>query len=239
MFLDNKYTNLYFRIIASPDNVGYTETHHIIPKSLGGGNNKENLVTFSSRKHFLCHYLLLKMLPHFSPAWRKMLNAFILMSASSKGRIRYFNSRYYSNLRESFSITQSLNQTGVKNSQFGTMWVNNGILNKKIKRELYNKFEGDGFSAGKIKKKSEVNEVEKVDRVSEIYDNLKPLFERFMKGESLRQLSNDYGKSHIQLRKDFILCFKDQYVKVKHGSKNRTMFNEPRTPGLTARCSTN
>jgi hypothetical protein len=62
-FLDNKYTRLYFKIISIPDHKesGYTELHHIIPKSLGGSNSKTNLVRISARKHFICHYLLTKM----------------------------------------------------------------------------------------------------------------------------------------------------------------------------------
>jgi len=39
-FLDNKYTKWYFGIIESANNrlltEGYTERHHIMPKSLGG-----------------------------------------------------------------------------------------------------------------------------------------------------------------------------------------------------------
>ena len=40
----------------------YVEKHHIIPKSLGGNNRKENLVNLSAREHFICHRLLVKML---------------------------------------------------------------------------------------------------------------------------------------------------------------------------------
>jgi hypothetical protein len=47
MFLDNKYTKVYFNIIERAKNrllETYTETHHIIPKCLGGSDKKENLV---------------------------------------------------------------------------------------------------------------------------------------------------------------------------------------------------
>jgi len=65
MYLSNKYTRWYNNLInkalirSSID--GYTEKHHIIPKSLGGSNKKDNLVVLTAREHFICHWLLIKM----------------------------------------------------------------------------------------------------------------------------------------------------------------------------------
>jgi hypothetical protein len=39
----------------------YVEKHHIIPRSLGGNNNKDNLVYLTAREHFIAHLLLSKM----------------------------------------------------------------------------------------------------------------------------------------------------------------------------------
>lgn len=38
----------------------YTERHHIVPKSLGGGNEKSNLVSLTAREHLIAHCLLSK-----------------------------------------------------------------------------------------------------------------------------------------------------------------------------------
>lgn len=65
MYLQNKYTNTYYNIIAqakSRTTTGYTEKHHIIPRSLGGSNDPDNLVVLTAREHFVCHLLLPKML---------------------------------------------------------------------------------------------------------------------------------------------------------------------------------
>ena len=49
MYLTNKYTRWYYKIITNannrilPKNI-YVERHHVIPKSLGGANSKDNLV---------------------------------------------------------------------------------------------------------------------------------------------------------------------------------------------------
>ena len=64
MFIDNKYTQCYYRIVENRKVYplsGYVERHHIIPKSLGGNNKKENLILLSAREHFICHRLLVKM----------------------------------------------------------------------------------------------------------------------------------------------------------------------------------
>lgn len=64
MYLQNKYTKWYYGIIESAKSrqlVGYRERHHIIPKSLGGSNDQNNLVSLTAREHFVCHLLLPKM----------------------------------------------------------------------------------------------------------------------------------------------------------------------------------
>jgi hypothetical protein len=65
MYLQNKYTSCYFNIInraKSRSILGsYTEKHHIIPKSLGGNNSKDNLVKLTAKEHYICHLLLPKM----------------------------------------------------------------------------------------------------------------------------------------------------------------------------------
>ena len=61
-FKINKYSRWYFNIMASPFvGEGYSETHHIIPKAMGGPNSKSNLVRLTARQHFVAHRLLTKM----------------------------------------------------------------------------------------------------------------------------------------------------------------------------------
>lgn len=42
---------------------GYNEKHHIIPKCLGGSNDKENLVVMPVRYHMMAHMLLIEIYP--------------------------------------------------------------------------------------------------------------------------------------------------------------------------------
>jgi hypothetical protein len=55
------YQRIYDQIIDRARNrelQGYSERHHIVPKCMGGSNQKENLVRLKAREHFICHQLL-------------------------------------------------------------------------------------------------------------------------------------------------------------------------------------
>ena len=67
MFLPNKYHRWYLSIVAKAQAEGRKkcgdgkyDQHHIIPVSMGGTNDKSNLVLLTSKEHFLCHLLLFK-----------------------------------------------------------------------------------------------------------------------------------------------------------------------------------
>jgi hypothetical protein len=57
---------------------------------------------------------------------KKMIKAFFMMlNCKSSNQYRYNSSRLYAKLRSYFSLVQSENQLGEKNSQFGTVWIRN------------------------------------------------------------------------------------------------------------------
>lgn len=109
----NKYTRWYnnitenakFRTID-----GYTERHHIHPRSLGGTNDKDNLVNLTAREHFICHWLLTKM--HTGEARGKMINALYLMQGKNQYQDRYINSKVYETLRTEYAQYISKLNTG-------------------------------------------------------------------------------------------------------------------------------
>lgn len=43
--------------------IGYTEHHHIVPRCLGGTDEKSNLVSLTAEEHFVAHQLLVKVYP--------------------------------------------------------------------------------------------------------------------------------------------------------------------------------
>ena len=57
------YAKHYAALVARRRNIrpaGYTETHHITPRALGGGDDEDNLVELTAREHFVAHLLLAK-----------------------------------------------------------------------------------------------------------------------------------------------------------------------------------
>lgn len=107
LFISNKYTHIYFQIIekakTSPFQ-GYTESHHIIPKSLGGDNSPDNLVNLSAKAHWLVHKLLTKMTVGDNK--RKMYYAFSMFRLNKTGD-RILTSKQYNESKEAFSIAHS------------------------------------------------------------------------------------------------------------------------------------
>jgi len=131
------YKKIYDSIISNRQlnpYEGYVEKHHIIPRSLGGSDDSDNVVALTAREHFVCHCLLAKMYPKESLEWYKMNNAFMMMKCASMTQERYFNSRLYESLRGNFASVMSFTQRGQRNSQYGSMWICNVELqeNKKI-----------------------------------------------------------------------------------------------------------
>jgi hypothetical protein len=129
------YDDIIRNRLSNPLSEGeYGEKHHIIPKSLGGSNKKDNVVKLSAREHFICHALLAEMYERDSVEWIKMNLAFKMMNLASKShdRNRYVNSRLYELKRADFSKVMRYSQTAQKNSQYGKVWVYNLEL-KQIK----------------------------------------------------------------------------------------------------------
>ena len=123
VFLDNEFTKKYFDIIEkrkNKDRIGYMEKHHIIPKSLGGSNNKDNLVWLSAKDHYICHQLLVKMtdgvdnMKMWSGLWR-------MMNKQSHNQKRDFNivAEDYEFARKKHSENQKQRMLGEKNFFYG------------------------------------------------------------------------------------------------------------------------
>lgn len=103
IFIDNKYTRWYFNIIHSAQNRilptdTYIERHHVIPRCLGGSNQKHNLVSLTAREHFICHLLLTKMIS--GQKKFKMLSAVTRFQQSRQYQHRIFTSWEYQKIRE-------------------------------------------------------------------------------------------------------------------------------------------
>lgn len=83
---------------------GYCEVHHIVPKSLGGTDDKDNLIKLTARQHYVAHWILARALGG------SAARAFFMMS--NFGRYGKVNSKTYDIARAEYSKLASEQMQG-------------------------------------------------------------------------------------------------------------------------------
>ncbi len=76
----------------------YCESHHIVPRSMGGPNSKDNLVKLTGREHFIAHVFLAKI---FSDHAGMAIAVIRMKHDRREGRI--INSKKYEWIKKAFS----------------------------------------------------------------------------------------------------------------------------------------
>ena len=113
------YINAYANLICNAKKReflnGYFERHHILPKAMGGSNNKENIVCLTAREHFIAHIFLAKI--YGGSMW------FAVIRMKGK-KNRYVNSKLYEIAKKYHAIETS------KINKIRMIGNNNGIGNK-------------------------------------------------------------------------------------------------------------
>lgn len=104
---------------------GYYENHHIVPKCMGGLENKDNLVKLTAREHFICHWLLYKQY-----RTSKLAHAWFMMYMASDNQVRY-SSKHYEYAKKAHSNAVSIRMTGTGNPFYGKTHTKEAI--EKIK----------------------------------------------------------------------------------------------------------
>lgn len=131
------YQRIYNQIIERAQNrtlEGYKEKHHILPKCLGGSNDKENLVELTAREHFLCHMLLCEIYPKEN----KLKHALFLMSIGKqriKEKYYIIGSRVYERIKKEYSQfligkKQSQETKDKKSKKMKEIWENKDTYEK-------------------------------------------------------------------------------------------------------------
>ena len=119
----NKYKKWYSYITQNgkaSKNEG-DERHHIVPRSLGGNDDPQNIAFITPREHFVCHWLLTKIYPSGEEHW-KMINAFRMMRAENQNQERYktkITARVYESIKKEYSKLQSIQFQGKGNGFYG------------------------------------------------------------------------------------------------------------------------
>jgi len=88
------------------------EKHHIIPRCIGGSNDKINLAPLTPREHYMAHYLLHKI----HPSHRGLLYAiYMMMNLKRKDMTIKISSREYEKIKKQFKIIHSKRMIGENN----------------------------------------------------------------------------------------------------------------------------
>ena len=74
---------------------GYAEVHHIVPRSLGGSNEADNLIRLTARQHYIAHWMLARALGGSAS------RAFFMMS--NFGKYGQVNSTTYQIARQEYA----------------------------------------------------------------------------------------------------------------------------------------
>ena len=136
-----------------------TESHHILPKCLGGSNDNNNLTDITPREHFICHWLLTKIYPTGEEHW-KMINAFRMMRAENPRQQRYntkITARVYAQLKEEYSKLQSERFSGENNSMFGDKFFRSDEGKQKQRLAIM----GDNNGSKQIKARQKISDSKK------------------------------------------------------------------------------
>lgn len=138
------YKKIYQQLIDRArvrNTLDYKETHHIIPKCLGGTDDPSNLVDLTPEEHYVAHQLLVKI--HSDNG--KLLYAAVMMCSNR------INNKLYGWLRRKLSNNQSKAMSGSGNNMFDKRWVSNEFETKLVKAEEAEELVSKGrYIAGKI-----------------------------------------------------------------------------------------
>ena len=171
----------------------YTESHHIIPRCMCGSDDTSNLVDLTPEEHYLAHQLLVKIYPG---------NHSLVKAAQMMIPNRPSN-KMYGWLRRRFCEAQSASQSGEGNSQYGKIWITNGIEEAKSFGEIpYGWQRGRLSSYSNLKKKAEKIKLEQEKAAIKIENKRKELryfYEIYkIKGfDGVKEVGYEYSKPNL------------------------------------------
>lgn len=139
---------------------GYTENHHIIPRSFTNDNRSGNLIKLSARHHYIAHLLLAKATNN--PKMIKALHKMIYSVTGDVQRTYKITSRVYKYLRESHSkVVSEYSKNTVVARQIYTGEV------KRIPSKLFHYYNGILYEAlAKGRKDSAETRIKKQNAMS-------------------------------------------------------------------------
>jgi 5-methylcytosine-specific restriction endonuclease McrA len=127
------YKNIYLNLCnrgKTTRKLNYSESHHILPRCMGGDDSEDNLTVLTAKEHYLAHLLLTKIYDNPS-----LMYAFGMMQTTTKKQKRRYTSSQYQKMKQSFSEAMK-----TKNPMF------NEETRKKVSETRREKFRNGSLS---------------------------------------------------------------------------------------------
>jgi len=167
--------------------IGYCESHHIIPRCIGGSDDFTNLAKLTPEEHYLAHLLLVKIYPNN----HSLVSAAMMMCAKRK------SNKVYGWLRRKHAVAMSIHQTGEKNSQYGTVWIYKENKAQKINKESLNSYLNFGWQLGRKEKPIKIKKLIvkgiNTEKYKWILEQEKEILEEFDECRSISKLLRKRG----------------------------------------------
>ena len=116
----NNIIEKYNQLNLQKKNGIYLETHHIIPRCVGGKDNISNLINLTAKAHFICHLLLPKIYKNNNQIYNKLYQALFMMSIMKNNfqERHIITSKQYEKIRfEYANFRRNTSQTSESNEK--------------------------------------------------------------------------------------------------------------------------
>lgn len=107
----------------------YVESHHVVPRCMGGSNDESNLVLLTPEEHYVAHQLLVKMHPENT----NLVYAAHMMAINAGSQPR--NNKMYGWLRRRYSKVVSENMLGKPKTEEHKQNISKALTGKSKSKE--------------------------------------------------------------------------------------------------------
>lgn len=252
MFLENKYKKWYFQIVENSSKKIYdlskmrVEKHHIIPRCMGGNNDKTNICVLTIREHILVHRLLPKMTSDYNTQ-RKLLFAVARMIAGRQGLYLNLSWEKQNYIQERLSELQRQRMLGTKHTEESKRKISEGQKNRppasdETKRKISEKNTGrllgikipeerkEKIRQSQLGKKKTLEHVEKINKNPEKIRKTAEKHRGMKRSDEARQKMREAKVGFVPWNKGKTGIYSEETLhKMKKAKENLILWNKVST----------
>lgn len=167
----NNIIEKYKQLNLQKKNGIYLETHHIIPRCVGGKDEESNLVNLTAKAHFICHLLLPKIYKDNNQIHNRLYQALFMMSIMKNNLQKRHNitSKQYEKIRiEYANFRKNTPQTKESNEKRRQKLLGRKVWNTGLTKETSSilKLNGQKISKANKGRKHSKETLEKLKKVA-------------------------------------------------------------------------